>query len=229
MMISHHAPGSRNVTPITIRTIGSNGTPPHRFRCGVGFPDTGRCGAECCGFCWPRGGRSRNIGRRSAFVLADHTSVLRSSYSSRVRRPEAKCSPRADAAAARSASPIRGSGSIFIRDPRGRPSEANRCVWWSLGTPEVWEADRWVRWSFGITLGEQTVQPATGVGEDLRGICLLLRTAGRDDLPHRGHHLTDHRLQLTGLLLGALVEHAPGRAHLLRVLLDVGTTLGSEL
>src|SRR6478735_7948729 len=97
---------------------------------------------------------------------------------------------------------------------------------------------RWGRWLSGllrVAVGEQAVELASGLREDLRRLRALLGGAGRDDLPHPAHDLADEWHEVVGtaggagrLLLGRLLEGPPGGGHLLGVLLDVGATRVGE-
>ena len=82
--------------------------------------------------------------------------------------------------------------------------------------------------SFGLSVREQAVEPAPGVGEDLGCLGPLLVGAGHHDLPDRAHHLADRpasgRRCRGGRGFRPRLEGPPGGGQLLGVLLDVGTT-----
>src|SRR4051794_33303942 len=88
--------------------------------------------------------------------------------------------------------------------------------------PGAREAGGLLRRSFRVTLGEDRVELAPGLGEHLCGLLHLRGGAGGGDLPDRGHGLADHLLQVAAVVgLALLRERRPYGRHLVGVLGDV--------
>src|ERR1700691_6537511 len=165
-------------------------------------------------------------GRRSPNVLAFSAAVIRSSSSSRVSRPSAKCSRSRSVTCSRSASETR------IRSCRAPPSYiAMLASIWIVGVSSGVGVGRVVLFVVlflfvfvfvFVVIGQDLVQPAPGLLEQLFGFADLLGRAGvrhLHDAAGQPRGLGEQPGRLPRLLLGPRLPRAAG---LVRVLLDVG-------
>src|ERR1700689_1704321 len=156
-------------------------------------------------------------GRRSPNAFAFRAPVIRSSSSSRVSRPSAKCSRSRAVTCSRSASEAR------IRSCRAPPSYiAMLASIWIVGVSSGVGVGRVVFVVF-VVIGQDLVQPAPGLLEQLFGFADLLGRAGVRHLHNpagQPRGLGEQPGRLPRLLLGPRLPRAAG---LVRVLLDVGT------
>ena len=82
-----------------------------------------------------------------------------------------------------------------------------------------------------LAVGEDAVQPAAGVDQDLDGLAALLLRALGHDLPHGAHDLADLGLEagaLRGPLAAPGLERRPDGGQLVGVLGDVRLALGGQ-
>src|SRR6202167_754662 len=159
-------------------------------------------------------------GRRSPNVLAFSAAVIRSSSSSRVSRPSAKCSRSRSVTCSRSASETR------IRSCRAPPSYiAMLASIWIVGVSSGVGVGRVVLFVVlfvfvfvFVVIGQDLVQPAPGLLEQLFGFADLLGRAGvrhLHDAAGQARGLREQPGRLPRLLLGPRLPRAAGLVRVL--------------